>query len=118
MGLYLFSLILFCFFPRARARNRNRRGIDHEHEHDYEHDGKQSRFDHATLNTYWVGDPFNAVFGLKPMSRLWWSFAYAARGKHSLLHPNGMKIMQPRIASTELPWVLVSKIASTLKGLH
>jgi hypothetical protein len=32
------------------------------------------------------------------------------------LHPNGMKIIQPKVA--KLPWVIVPINSSTLKGLH
>ena len=32
--------------------------------------------------------------------------------------PNGIQIIQPRVARNELPWVTESQIPPTLKGLH
>src|SRR5438477_9434173 len=34
------------------------------------------------------------------------------------MNPNGIQIIQPKVASTELPWVNRPPEPSTLKGLH
>ena len=41
-----------------------------------------------------------------------------AGGEVALFHPNGMKIIQPKVARNALPWVIIPMDSSTLNGLH